>query len=317
VPSDLFADRLAAAVACKESPVVVGLDPHPGLFPPALRDAATSRDRVAAAAAVEAFCAELLEAVADLVAIVKPQIAFFERLGPPGWSALEATVARAQKLQLLVLADAKRGDIGSTADAYAQYFFGAAEEGFLGADALTVSPYLGADSLAPFVAQTANGKGLFVLAKTSNPGSTELQDLVTERDDTSEPVWSRVGQMVERLGADTVGSCGYSSFGLVVGATSPAEAGRLRATFPRLPFLVPGYGAQGAGATEVVPAFDEAGTGAIVNASRSILFAYRQPQHSDLGVERWAEASRRECISMRDAIRAALDERRSLAPAAH
>lgn len=300
----LFSDRLAAAVSRRASAVVVGLDPHVGLLPPACRPA--SDDRAEVAAAVERFCSEVLEAIADVVAIVKPQVAFFERLGPPGWSTLERVVARAREHGLLVLADAKRGDIGSTAEAYADYFFGAPEKGFLGADALTLSPYLGPDSLAPFLAHVPRGKGLFVLAKTSNPGSRTLQDLATADGGT---VWSHAGRMIESLGESSVGECGYSSVGLVVGATGPAEAAKLRASFPRLPFLVPGYGAQGAGADEVAPAFDAAGGGAIVNASRSLLFAYRAERHADLGPGRWAEACRRECLAMRDAIRRALGSR--------
>ena len=299
----LFSDRLATALEAKKSPVVVGIDPHLDRFPSPLRQLASSTDRKLAAAAIQRFVDELLEAIADTVAIVKPQVAFFERLGPPGWRALEHTVARAHELGLLVLADAKRGDIGSTATAYADYFFG---DSGLGADALTVNAYLGSDSLAPFVSYVTKGKGLFVLAKTSNSGSKELQDLTLEGSEGTEPVYSQVGHLADKLGTDSVGELGYSSIGLVVGATSPQQAATLRGQFPRLPFLVPGYGAQGGSAEDVVAAFDDHGRGAIVNASRSILFAYATPEHEDLGPERWAEASRRECIAMRDAIRAAL-----------
>jgi orotidine-5'-phosphate decarboxylase len=214
-----------------------------------------------------------------------------------------------------VLADAKRGDIASTAAAYAEYFFGdpadagdagaAAALPGLGADALTVNPYLGADSLEPFLRHLERGKGIYLLAKTSNPGSRDLQDLEAARPGEAAgalPIYRRVARLAARLGEGAVGRRGYSSVGIVVGGTSPTEAAALRRDHPTLPFLVPGYGAQGAGPEEVAAAFDARGRGAIVNASRSLLFAYRAPQHRELGPERWAEASRRECIAMRDAI---------------
>ena len=310
-----FADRLDAAIAAKGSPVCVGIDPQLELFPGPLAHLASSTQREVAAAAVQRFCDELLDAVADLVAVVKPQVAFFERLGPPGWTALERLVGAARARGLLVLADAKRGDIASTAAAYADYFLGdAAAEGEageaslpgLGADAITVSPYLGADSLEPFLRHVTRGKGLYLLAKTSNPGSRDLQDLRVAGDNGGRPLYAHAAAIATRAGAATLGASGFSSVGIVVGATSPSEARDLRREHPTLQFLVPGYGAQGAGPDDVTAAFDERGRGAIVNASRSVLFAYRAPRHRDLGEASWAEASRRECLAMRDAIVAAL-----------
>ncbi|MDX1384226.1 MAG: orotidine-5'-phosphate decarboxylase, partial [Thermoanaerobaculia bacterium] len=222
----LFSDRLFAAVAAKASPVVVGLDPHLDRLPAPLRELAAG-GREDAARAVRRFADELLEAIADTVAIVKPQVAFFERLGPAGWQTLEHVVARAHELGLLVLADAKRGDIGSTAQAYADYFLGSPDAGGLGADALTVSPYLGPDTLAPFAAYASRGRGVFVLAKTSNPGSVEIQDLPVRGDDGERPLWSRVGRLVDALGRASIGDAGYASLGLVVGATGPEQAGEL------------------------------------------------------------------------------------------
>ena len=303
----LFGDRLIEAIEAKRSPVMVGLDPHLDLFPAPLRHLSSSPRREVAAAAAQRFFDELLEAVADVVAIVKPQVAFFERLGPPGWEALERVVGRARELGLLVLVDAKRGDIGSTAQAYADYYLGpAAEHGGLEADAMTVSPYLGTDSLEPFASYFERGKGLFVLAKTSNPGSAELQELQVGAESPRQPLHTAVGKMVSRLGETSIGEHGFAAAGLVVGATSPRQAGALRRAFPQLPFLVPGYGAQGAAATDVAAAFDADNRGVVVNASRSILFAYRAPRYQELGDEGWAEASRRECCRMRDEIGDAL-----------
>ena len=334
-----FADRLESALAGKGSPVCLGIDPQLELLPPPLSHLASSTRRDVAAAAVQRFCDELLDAVADVVAVVKPQVAFFERLGPPGWTALERLVRAAKRRGLLVIADAKRGDIASTAAAYADYFLGDAaedEEGAsgaaravgaragepssrwsplpgLGADAVTLSPYLGADTLEPFLRHVARGKGCYLLAKTSNPGSGDLQDLRvggSGADGAALPLYLHVAGIAERAGAASIGDSGYASVGIVVGATGPSEAAELRRAHPALPFLVPGYGAQGAGPSDVAAAFDERGRGAIVNASRSLIFAYRAPQHRDLPAARWAEASRRECLAMRDAIAAAMAARR-------
>jgi orotidine-5'-phosphate decarboxylase len=334
-----FADRLAAAVEEKASAVCLGIDPQLELFPAPLAHLASSTRREVAAAAVQRFCDELLDAVADAVAVVKPQVAFFERLGPPGWTALERLVRAAHRRGLLVIADAKRGDIASTAAAYADYFFGDAEgeEGEavgadraetaardarpasarselrgLGADAMTLNPYLGVDSLDPFLRHVARGKGCYLLAKTSNPGSRDLQDLAVQgpaENGAPAPLYRRVAAIAQRAGAASVGESGYASVGIVAGATGPREVAELRRAHPTLPFLVPGYGAQGAGPDDVAAAFDEHGRGAIVNASRSLIFAYRAPQHRELGEARWAEASRRECLAMRDAIASAVRQR--------
>jgi orotidine-5'-phosphate decarboxylase len=308
--TEMFADRLTTAIEAKGSPVCLGIDPQLELFPAPLAHLASSTDRGVAAAAVQRFTDELLEALADLVAVVKPQVAFFERLGPPGWTALERLVENARRRGLLVIADAKRGDIASTAAAYADYFLGdAAVLGGLGADAMTVNPYLGADSLEPFLRHVERGKGIYVLARTSNPGALDLQDLRLADGNGRSPLYAHAAALAARAGERARGDRGYSSVGIVVGATHPDQARTLRAAHPSVPFLVPGYGAQGASAADVAGGFDEHGRGAIVNASRSLLFAYRAPQHRDLGPERWAEASRRECVGMRAAIAAALANR--------
>ena len=305
-PTDSFGDRLMAAIRDRESRVVLGLDPHLQLFPSPLADAAASTDRETVAAAVERFCVEVLETAAEVVAAVKPQIAFFERLGPPGWAVLERVCRRARRAGTLVIADAKRGDIGSTAKAYADYLLGTSEGlGGLDADAMTASPYLGSDSLAAYLPYLSEGKGLFVLAKTSNPSSADLQDRITSGPGGDQPIYSAVGSLVQRL-SPLRGASGYSPLGLVVGATSPRQVQTLREAFPDLPFLVPGYGAQGAGAKDVVPAFDRRGLGAVVNASRSLLFAYRDEEYSHLRPASWAEATRRECERMKGDINEAL-----------
>jgi orotidine-5'-phosphate decarboxylase len=306
--------------------VCLGIDPQLELFPAPLAHLASSTNREVAAAAVQRFTDELLDATAELVAVVKPQVAFFERLGPPGWSALERLVAKARRRGLLVIADAKRGDIASTAAAYADYLLGdassdgdgGASEGDgppgslpgLGADAMTVNPYLGADSLEPFLRHVERGKGIYVLAKTSNPGSRDLQDLeVANNGDRRRPLYEQSAALAERAGRGAIGQRGFSSVGIVVGANHAEQARALRAAHLTVPFLVPGYGAQGAGPGDVAAAFDPRGRGAIVNASRSLIFAYRAPQHRELDASRWAEASRRECVAMRDAIAAALSSR--------
>ena len=301
-----FADRLNAAVLAKKSPVVVGLDPHLDLLPPPLSEGIAAGDRQALAAAVGDFCCGIIDALHALVPAVKPQAAFFERLGPAGWQALEAVVAHARAQGLVVISDAKRGDIGSTARAYADYHLGGDAAGLpgLGADAVTVNPYLGADSLQPFLDHTAAGRGLYLLAKTSNPGSSDLQD----RDLEGAALYQRVAAMADDLGAASMGEGGWSAVGIVVGATHPEIAADLRRAFPRTPFLVPGYGAQGAGADDVAACFDAAGLGALVNASRSIVFAYRRPEYDDLG---WQEAAAEAATAMNAGISAACCRRRA------
>lgn len=272
-----FADRLCAAIRRVGNPAVVGLDPRLELMPPFLLEQAR-RGEQPVRQAVRDFHEIVLDEAAGRVAAVKPQIAFFEQYGLEGVAAFADTVAMARERGLLVIADAKRNDIDSTAAAYANAFLGAADvfgraTPAFQADALTVTPYLGQDTLRPFVdACRAHGKGIFVLVKTSNAGSGDLQDLRTSDGRT---VAERVADMVDKLGAEVTGEDGYSSIGAVVGATYPDEARALRARMPRAIVLVPGYGAQGGGAADAIAAFDERGMGAVVNASRAITY----PEH--------------------------------------
>lgn len=276
-----FSDRLATAISARRSVVCVGLDPALEAMPPELlekyRPLAPERgDDAAVAACFEEFCGGIIAAVADVAACVKPQAAFFEQYGAEGWRALAAVIRRAHEHDLPVILDVKRGDIASTGVAYANAAFGGAA-GFLGpgaglaADAVTASPYLGDDSLAPSVAHCAAGKGVFVLTRTSNPGAGLLQ----EQEVDGRPLYLHVADLVARLGADHIGAAGYSDVGAVAGATAPAQLRLVRAALPLAFLLIPGYGAQGAGkeALEGIAAGPAAGF--VVNASRSIIYAWR------------------------------------------
>jgi orotidine-5'-phosphate decarboxylase len=281
-----FADRLAAGVRRCGNPVLVGLDPRVASLPPGLLDSTKQRDARAVAAAFGAFCCGVIDAVAPLVCAVKPQAAFFEQYGPAGMTALAEVIRHARKNGLLVILDGKRNDIGTTAAAYAEAYLGA--ESAWGADALTVSPYLGDDSLTPFVERAvATASGIFVLVKTSNPGGVVFQDY----QGAEGPLYRRVAEHVERAARETAGECGYGAVGAVVGATYPEQLAELRQAAPHTWFLIPGFGAQGGSAKDVAAGFDESGLGAIVNNSRGIIFAHeREPFRSRYGPGRWQEA---------------------------
>lgn len=299
-----FADRLCDAIGRTGAPVVVGLDPRLEQIPAPLLEACRREYGLTARAAAEAlwrFNRGIIDAVADLVPAVKPQLAFYEQYGVEGMRAYVRTVHHAQRLGLLVIADAKRNDIGSTAAAYAEAFLG---ESAFTADALTVNAYLGSDGVRPFVARARqHGKGLFVLVKTSNASAGELQDVLVD----GRPLYEHLGALVETWGADNRGMYGYTAVGAVVGATYPGQATRLRALMPHTLFLVPGYGAQGATAADVVGCFDARGLGALINAARSIIFAYRTAAYSTrYGPEAYAAAAREATQRMIEAIRQAL-----------
>jgi orotidine-5'-phosphate decarboxylase len=307
-----FADRLIAAVREKKSHVVVGLDPRWQALPPQLKTLATRNNDLgpqAAALAFYQFGRAIIDSVHDISVAVKPQLAFYEQYGPWGMHALVQTVEYAREQGLLVIADAKRGDIGSTAVAYAQAYLGGIATSdeptwSLQADAVTVNAYLGSDGIEPFInAGAVSGGGLFVLVKTSNKSSGELQDQLID----GEPVYARMARMVNGWGESLVGKEGYSSVGAVVGATYPQEAAQLRRLMPRALFLVPGYGAQGGSAQDVLPAFNPDGLGAVVNSSRGIIFAYQQD--SQFGADKYADAARAAAIRMRDDINQALASR--------
>jgi orotidine-5'-phosphate decarboxylase len=253
-----FGDRLAGLVAQRESQVVLGLDPDPAkLWPDAGGD-------------VAAHCRAVIDAAGPACVAVKPQVACFERLGAPGWQALRATAEHARASGLLVLADAKRGDIDISAQRYAEAFLA---PGSVEADALTVSPYLGADSMQPFVATAgATGAGLFVLVRTSNPGAADVQDLELVGGGR---VWEQVARLVGWLGT-AGGASGLNEVGAVVGATAPEHLARARELMPRTVFLLPGVGAQGGRVEDLAPAFAPGRAAGLVTSSRSIVFAYER-----------------------------------------
>ena len=244
-----FADRLAAAVERKGAPLCVGLDPDPALMPDGL--------------GVVEFCCGIVDAVGDVAVAVKPQAAFFEAQGADGWAALTEVCRYAREAGLLVIADGKRGDVPSTARAYAAAFAPLA-------DAVTVNPYLGRDSLEPFFAH--EGLGVLVLVKTSNPGSADLQDFPL---DDGRPFWQHVAERVDQWGEDLVGESGLSSVGAVVGATHPDLLETVRSLLPRAVLLLPGVGAQGGRLEDLAAAFAPGPASALPSASRSVLYADR------------------------------------------
>jgi orotidine-5'-phosphate decarboxylase len=296
-----FGDRLADRVAARESQLVLGLDPDPArLWPDALRiaeaenGAGTAPAAERAARAVAAHCALALDAVAEYCVAVKLQVACFERLGPAGWSALVETAARAREYGLLVIADAKRGDIDVTAAAYAQAFLGDTPTPYgpvpgLGADALTVNPLLGRDSLEPFVATArAHGRGLFVLVRTSNRGASDVQEAGLADGGT---ISDRLAELVDEIGVAGVGRRGLSDIGAVVGATAPDRLQSLRERMPHASFLLPGVGAQGGQVEDLAPAFAAGPAGGLIAASRGIVAAHEKAG-GDPGTAAAREASR-------------------------
>jgi orotidine-5'-phosphate decarboxylase len=284
-PTSHFADRLAAAVRAKGNPVLVGLDPRLESLPPGL---VSGTDPQAAADAYLRFCRGVIDVVAPLVAAVKPQAAFFEQLGPQGCVALGEVIHYAAAKGLLVILDGKRNDIGSTAQGYAEAYLGPGAASPWGCDALTVSPYLGDDSLTPFIdVAKARGAGIFVLVKTSNPGGKRFQDIVAE----GRPLYRHVADYVEELARASSGQYGYGLAGAVVGATYPEQLAELRQAMPHTWFLIPGFGAQGGTAKDCAAAFDTNGLGAVVNNSRGIIFAHSRPEYREkFGPARWQEA---------------------------
>lgn len=293
-----FGDRLAQQVQLKKSSVCVGLDPRWSNLPAVLRDAIDTQDLIKVAAATQCYCQEVIDAVESHAPIVKPQAAFFEQLGPAGMHALAAVIKHARKRGLLVLLDGKRGDIGSTAEGYADAYLGATSP--WQCDALTVNPYLGDDTLVPFVKTAiARDAGVFVLVKTSNPGSGFLQD---SQIDDGQTIYERVATAVESHAAATQGDSNYGSVGAVVGATYPEQLHKLRSLMPHTWILIPGFGAQGGTAQDVAHGFDARGLGAIVNSSRGIIFAYTLPQYSHLA---WQDAVATAAADMSQQLREA------------
>jgi orotidine-5'-phosphate decarboxylase len=294
-----FAERLIAAVRARRTPVLVGLDPRAESLPPGL---IAGEGLAATAQGFAAFCRGVIDVVAPLVPAVKPQAAFFEQLGPPGMAALKEVIDYAVERELIVILDGKRNDIGSTAAGYAEAYLGRGTASAWGCDALTVSPYLGDDSLTPFVdAAEAREAGIFVLVKTSNPGGKRFQDLIAG----GAPLYRQVADYVESLAAATASAGGYGAVGAVVGATYPQQLAELRTAMPHTWLLIPGFGAQGGTAKDCAAALDARGLGAIVNNSRGIIFAHARNEYKDrFGAPRWQEAVEAATRAMIEQLRA-------------
>lgn len=304
-------DKLLEKIVDKQNPTVAGLDPKLAYIPESIKAASYEKYGKTLAGAADAlltFNKGLIDALCDIVPAVKPQAAYYEMYGWQGVKALTETIAYAKEKGLYVITDGKRNDIGATMQAYAAAHLGETEiegetvEAF-GADCLTVNGYLGSDGIDPLLKVCAErDKSIFVLVKTSNPSSGELQDKELANGET---VYRAMGAMCEGWGEKFSGKYGYSGVGAVVGATYPAQLGELRKALPHTFFLVPGYGAQGGAADDVAPAFDENGLGAIVNSSRGIMCAW---QKENCAEEDYAQAALREAVRMRDEITARIGE---------
>ncbi len=293
-----FIDQLQQKIEAKDSRICVGLDPHLELLPesvlaPELIEDLESNQKEITAAVLK-FNQNLIDAVADMTAVVKPQMAFYEKLGVPGMECLWQTIAYAERKGLLILLDGKRNDIGSTAKAYAEAYL---EQKKIAADAVTINPYLGRDGVLPFLENKE--KGAFALLRTSNPSAGDLQDLKL---DDGRTVYQAVGDFLQEVGRDYIGESGYSNLAAVVGATYPKELKEIRSQLDSVFFLIPGFGAQGGEAADIKAGFDEDGRGAVVNSSRGINFAYIKEEYSSFGAENYAKAARAAAEKMKKEI---------------
>jgi orotidine-5'-phosphate decarboxylase len=284
-----FTDKLIEKIIQTKNPSVVGLDPRYSFVPEYIK--VKYKNEIDA---IYEYNCGIIDAIEDLVPAVKPQLAFYEQYGSKGHELYEKTVKYAKSKGLLILADAKRGDIGSTAEAYSKAFFTGESQ----ADAVTLNPYMGFDTINPFL--KFDGKGAIVLVKTSNPSSIDLQNLIVE----GRPLYEHFGEKLNEYGKKYLGENGYSRVLAVVGATYPKEMKKLREIMTGTYFLVPGYGAQGGTAEDVVEAFDDRGLGAIVNSSRGIIAAHKKCELED--ETKYTECIRQAVISMRDEINDAL-----------
>ncbi|WP_027629063.1 orotidine-5'-phosphate decarboxylase [Ruminiclostridium cellobioparum] len=310
----MFIDKLIESIKEKNNPTVVGLDPKIEYVPSFIKEKAFKEFGVTlkgAAQAIIQFNKQLVDAVYDQVPAVKPQLAYYEMYGIEGMIAFDETCRYAGSKGLLVIADGKRNDIGTTAEAYSRAFLGETvladeiKQKAFDTDALTVSPYLGIDGIKPFIDDCdKHEKGIFVLVKTSNKSSGQLQDLVTQ---DCRSIYEIMASYVNEWGKNVRGQYGYSSVGAVVGATYPNQAKLLRSIMKHAYILVPGYGAQGGTARDCVNNFNSDGLGAIVNASRSIMCAYMSDNWKNLYSEdKFAEAARAEVIRMKEDLNSAL-----------
>ncbi len=308
-------DSLIEKIKQTNNPTVMGLDPRYDMLPNCIKEK-YSADLSGACDAILDFNKSLIDAVYDIVPAVKPQIAFYEMFGIQGLEVFQKTCNYAKSKGMMVIADIKRGDIGTTAAGYSNAFIGKTPIGdeaysIYDVDFVTLNPYLGIDSIKPFIEDCKKyNKGMFVLVKTSNKSSGELQDLKTE---DGKAIYEKVAELVNSWGEELIGESGFSSVSAVVGATYPMQIEILRKIMPNAYFLIPGYGAQGGKAADIALGFDQNGLGGIVNASRSLMCAYKSENWKDTFDETdFAKATRAEAIRMRDELNSAISEHTKL-----
>lgn len=306
-------DKLINKIKELDNPTVMGLDPTYDKLPNCIKEK-YSKDLNGVCSAIFEFNKALILAVCDIISAIKINIAFYEMYGLEGMKLFEDTCNFAKENGMIVIADVKRGDIGTTAKAYSNAFLGQTSIGDIktsiyDVDFVTVNPYMGIDSVKPFIDDCKEyGKGIFILIKTSNPSSGDLQNLNLQ---SGETVYTHVAELVEKWGEDLRGECNYSSVAAVVGATYPEEIKNIRNVAKHTYFLIPGYGAQGGKAEDIANAFDENGIGGIINASRSLMCAYKSELWKDKFKENdFAKATRQEAIRMRDDLNRAIKNRK-------
>lgn len=304
-------DRLINKIKETNNPTVMGLDPRYEMLPKIVTDK-YSKNLEGVSKAILEYNKALIDATYDIIPAIKPQIAFYEMFGIPGMEAFKETCKYAKEKGMIIIADIKRGDIGSTAQGYSNAYLGKTkigdkEESIFDVDFVTVNPYMGTDCVKPFIEDCKKyDKGMFILVKTSNPSSGELQDVKLE---DGQEVYKKVANLVEEWGKDLIGKYNYSSIAAVVGATYPKQLEELRNLAPHTYFLIPGYGAQGGKADDIALGFDENGLGGIVNASRSLMCAYKSDLWKDkFSEEDYAKATRAEAIRMRDELNPELNK---------
>ena len=302
-------DRLIDKIKQTNNPTVMGLDPRFDMLPKCVTDKYDKTLEGVSKAILE-YNKALIDETCDIIPAVKPQIAFYEMFGIPGLEAFKETCKYAKEKGMIVIADIKRGDIGSTAQGYSNAFLGKTkigdhEESIFDVDFVTVNPYMGTDCVKPFIEDCKKyDKGIFILVKTSNPSSGELQDLKLEN---GKEVYMQVADLVEKWGEDLVGKYGYSSVSAVVGATYPEQLEQIRSKASHTYFLIPGYGAQGGKAEDIALGFDKNGLGGIVNASRSLMCAYKSEiWKNQFTEEEYAKATRAEALRMKEELQTAI-----------
>ena len=302
-------DKLIKKIQETQNPTVMGLDPRYEMLPQCITNK-YAQDLEGASKAIIEYNKALIDATYDIIPAIKPQIAFYEMFGIEGIKAFKETCEYAKQKGMIVIADIKRGDIGSTAQGYSNAFLGKTkigekEESIFDVDFVTINPYMGTDCVKPFIEDCKKyGKGVFILVKTSNPSSGEIQDLKTEN---GEEIYTKVAQLVEKWGEELRGEYGYSSIAAVVGATYPEQLKQIRETAPHTYFLIPGYGAQGGKAEDIALGFDEKGLGGIINASRSLMCAYKSDRwKAQFDETEYAQATRAEALRMKEELNKAI-----------